>query len=519
MEFHRVRFVKSLARAATFISFLWFALPVCTYAQAGFDSWLAQINNRTKYGHCATEAAFEIATERQKTGISNIQVIFPTLQDSITSPSGRFKVYFDLNGANATNPNYAAYVAHIADTTYLLEIDTLGYPKPPYAFSDSTWHIYLVAMNGGKYGFTAPAEDNSFGLSPTGLQKYRAFITMDNSFSASTYPTHGLDAARITVFHEFHHIIQFGDYGYGQLTHDVNFREMTSVWMEMRSSPWITDYQQYLPAYFAHLSQSFMLADAQGYGQCIWMKFNATVFQDSIVKQFWTWYSNINANYLLAFDSVLAAYNSSFCEQYRSFGAGLLNLRTIYFDSPDLPVGKYSLDSLKVYPVSADTSMIMDPASLILLLHYPPPNSGKAFVIARNTDFSVIPTLNVHYNNAYSWTSDHTEAYCGGALDLPSTNVSVYPQPFVYSPGLGASANIYSSNSINKPISCILRIFDLNNSLIRHIETPPNAYGGNWFVSWDGLDDVGSGVPSGIYYYDLLTDGVKTQGKIAVIRK
>jgi hypothetical protein len=315
-------------------------------------------------------------------------------------------------------------------------------------------------------------------------------------------------------------VIQFGDFGYGQLPHDINFREMTSVWMEIRSTPWIKDYQQYLPTYLKNLQQSFPLADPQGgYGQCIWMQFLASNFQDSIVKQVWFFYAMRLSDYLIAFDSILTAYGSGFCDEYSSFGRTLLLLQSFYKDDIHVPIDRKSLESLPVLVITSDTSLIADPASLMLFLRPSIGTSRSALVISRNTNYTVIPTLAVTYDTSFYWQTDVPGSYCGKEFPIPGIHVPVYPQPFVYTPGLNLLVNIYTSSGAYKPISCIIRIFNQNHQLIRHIDSVPTETGGSWFISWDGKDDNTLTVPTGIYYYNLLTDGVQSDGKIVVIRK
>ncbi|HET9136583.1 MAG TPA: hypothetical protein VFO76_08095, partial [Candidatus Kapabacteria bacterium] len=198
--------------------------------------------------HCGTEATLRYNLARAKSGLS-IEAA-PLMQSSIVSPSGKFKILFDTSGQNVTTKSYVDSVAKFADEAYLLEIDTLGYKQPPFSYDDNMWYIYLVDKgSSGIYGVTIQATQSPFGESASGLPLFKSYIQIDNDFPDSVFKTHGIDGARITVFHEFHHVIQFGSLGLGTLTSDVNFREMTSVWLEMRSTPWVKDYLQYVPKY------------------------------------------------------------------------------------------------------------------------------------------------------------------------------------------------------------------------------------------------------------------------------
>lgn len=490
--------------------------PALARTQSRLDNFIQEVIRRTP-GHCGTETALQIARERRAKSVAILDAT-PQMSDSVLSPTGRFKVFYDDTGKDVATLEYAAFVAATADTAYFLEVDTLGYPKPPFAFPDSTWHIYLKSL-GSAYGMTAPTDDAFLGASPTGLQRSRSFITIDHAFREDKYPTKGLDAARITIFHEFHHVIQFADYGNSAVPGDVNFREMTSTAMEMRSSPWIRDYEQYLATYLPNLNKTITLADnSGGYGQCIWLNYLAKKIADSVIREFWQYYANTQANYLLAFDSVLGRHGSAFCERYRMFGLDMLTMQRTYFPSAALPISRSHLELLPVTIYELDTSVIMDPASLILALHHQQ-NASSALVAARNTDFSTITTLDISAGSATGWSSDHPEKFCAGISAIRGLDLTVFPQPFVVGQGENATLNILASGSGSKPTSSELRIYSAGQALVRYIDQPPLLNGGSWYINWDGLDDIGRPVGSGIYYYSLKTDGTLTQGKIAVVRK
>ena len=60
--------------------------------------------------------------------------------------------------------------------------------------------------------------------------------------------TKGINAARVTVAHEFHHAIQLGNYSYRDS--DLFFYELTSTSMEEFVFNSVNDYYNYLTDYF-----------------------------------------------------------------------------------------------------------------------------------------------------------------------------------------------------------------------------------------------------------------------------
>jgi hypothetical protein len=119
VEILRVRAFRGFA-----LLILCIVSPSLLRSQSRLDDFVAEVIQRST-GHCGSDAAFEVARERHAKAVRILDV-GPVLQDSILSPSGRFKVFYDHTGKNVATPEYAAYVAAIADTAYFMEVDTLG---------------------------------------------------------------------------------------------------------------------------------------------------------------------------------------------------------------------------------------------------------------------------------------------------------------------------------------------------------------------------------------------------------
>jgi flagellar hook assembly protein FlgD len=55
--------------------------------------------------------------------------------------------------------------------------------------------------------------------------------------------------------------------------------------------------------------------------------------------------------------------------------------------------------------------------------------------------------------------------------------------------------------------------------LVRYIESAALPISGRYYMQWDGRDDIGKYVSSGIYIYSIEVDGERRQGKLVVVRK
>ena len=217
----------------------------------------------------------------------------PVMDTSMTSPSGFFRIHYDTTGIDKPAYNSSLSVKEnveevglALDSAYNFEVNFLGYPPPPSdnnAGGDNLYDIYISYANGA-YGFTTLEQ-------ALGNQKYTSFIQIHYSFGSGFY-THGFDAMRVTVAHEFHHSIQIGNYT-GE-KYDVNidafFYELTAVSMEEFVYDDVNDYYAYLPHYFNNTGKSFGIFSfntVDGYDLAIWNIFLKDKFGFDIIKKQW----------------------------------------------------------------------------------------------------------------------------------------------------------------------------------------------------------------------------------------
>ena len=62
-----------------------------------------------------------------------------------------------------------------------------------------------------------------------------------------------------------------------------------------------------------------------------------------------------------------------------------------------------------------------------------------------------------------------------------------------------------------------LLVFDVNGRLVRTLASGPQAAGAHT-VSWNGRDDRGQAVPSGIYLYQLTANGATTTRRMTLLK-
>ena len=237
---------------------------------------------------CATDLCFCIKRNLSKYSLEKQAALKsvlnrPSLSSTLVSPSGKFTIHYDASGTNT--PSYSmADLALALDSAYAFEIGYLGFPAAPIdsdVDTDQRYHIYVTNLS-NVYGYTTPENEVT-----TGSHTYYSYITIDNSFKG--YYTEGINAARVTVAHEFHHAIQLGNY-YVHETKDGNiedvfFYEMTSTSMEEFVYNSVNDYYAYLNTFFQNTDLS--MANHSGYDYVLWNLYLQKQFGYGIIKRQW----------------------------------------------------------------------------------------------------------------------------------------------------------------------------------------------------------------------------------------
>jgi len=194
---------------------------------------------RLLFGDTEKAAAFKKAYAQAKR---------PEMDAYADSPRGRFRVHYDLSGRDAPDltdsdnnnvPDYIDSVLVYLETAWQILVVDLAYGAPmPDGTRGGSRDIvdcYIVELSPQRmYGVTYP--DDSGGSSTS-------YMTVDNDFSESIYPTKGLDALKITTVHEFFHIIHYTYYGGYD---SVWWMEQTAVWSEDYAWDEVDDYLNYL---------------------------------------------------------------------------------------------------------------------------------------------------------------------------------------------------------------------------------------------------------------------------------
>lgn len=457
----------------------------------------------------------------------------PQTTDSVTSPSQLFRIHFTRTGESSVTDEYVQFVAEEAESAFRFQCDTLGFPTPASSFGhDSLWHIYIENLPDRIYGYTAYSEGGELGMTPAGFMKLRSFIVIDNDFL--TTPTKGLDAARITIEHEFFHVIEFACYGAlrpsgdGYTIDDINFVEMSSVWIEMLSTPWVPDFLFWLEPYFANIDQVVDKVPNQGYSQGIWPKFIEQRFGHGVMQEAWLQYGESSADPLKAFEHAIGLHSSTFCQEYKKFGAELVETGRRSRGKSSLPnADKYPIDKLKVHRVDPGVPKDVSgadpahPASLnIVAAGF---GEDTTFVvISRNTEFfDANATVTITAKNTFTASYSSPSMFCDTLIEFDALKTEAFPVPLIVSDqDISQTFRVKTTTTGLPPVSPPrLTIYTASMKLVRFSDVQASPFGGSWYASWDGRDDTGALVSSGMYIYVLEVDGKTSVGKFPVVAK
>lgn len=258
---------------------------------------------------------------RSGKSIAILSAARPVLDTMVTSAGGTFRIHYSLRGTNAiagadlnTNgiPDYIDSVGYYLEYVAREQTGRMGYQQPlAYTTADSSaWDVYVMEIGNdpgsvidgvvmsGFYGLTYPVDTRAQTCDANRLRT-AAFLVLDNNYSPTdsvwegskkrrVYRDTGMLALKVTIAHEFHHMIQ---YAYASDLPSTMINEMTSVWMEHRVFPESMDYLQYLKPLLASTDTRYWTdaqnAQSAGYAHAFFFQYLQERGKDSLVRRTW----------------------------------------------------------------------------------------------------------------------------------------------------------------------------------------------------------------------------------------
>lgn len=485
-------------------------------------------------------------SESQQAVINSVLQRTPK-QTSVVTPGGFFRVHYNTTGNDIPGYNINDLLTAL-DSVYNFEVNYLGYPAPPpdNAGGDNLYDVYINQLGSSLYGYTEFETE----LTP-GSGKWTSFMVIDNDYIGS-FATTGINGARVTVAHEFHHAIQGGNYIYGGRDSDLFFYELSSTAMEEFVYDSINDYYAYMNNYFTNPGRSFSANN--GYNLAIWNIFLKERFGFDILKRQWELMPQMRA--LSSISNSLEERSASMRTEFNKFGVWTYFTKSrripgMYFEEAQFypliktgtpitfmppvdtvggsssPVANNFFTLLNQSPNPADTLVVLISNSDITRGNSAP-NSVAQFNYTLSVDslFGSIKLAQGYY--AFFNQSDPgkwaVSEFLNGQLVREDSSIViipkfteefVFPNPFVY--GKAGHENIYFTVAGNVGDEVDLNIYTPAMELVYASEGLLNTYGGLKVISWNGFNDKNKKVGSGVYIYAIKKGNDISKGKLVIL--
>ena len=494
----------------------------------------------------------------------------PVLDHDYLSLSGHFRVHYDLEGNGWVDrtdadgngvPDYVDVVAAVLDSTWELQVNLLGYQAPPPdpgLAGGNEYDVYIVELGtGGYYGLTYPEDSSRLST--------HSYLKLDNNYTDSIYEqTRELDALRVTVAHEFFHAIHFGYY----LGNDSGWwREASSTWMEEVAYPEMDDYLQYVPHFLRQPERSLdsgvgLSSDTHVYGASIFAHFLDQRFDRDLIRLIWEEIARHENARLERFDQVIGRQT----EYQLDLGDAMSEFAVWnYFTGRHHQEGRFYHEGEKYGGVRArdlsvptgaeiaveDSGLVAHMASAYIRLEPQLRPGGVTLEVVRQrgqwsrqlllvgrdsleiqpvrSDLirvsgwdryeEVVLVLVVKnltgFGYPYRVTAEYDPAFTDEIIPLALHLKQNYPNPF----RPGAQTHTVLPFDLSRPsTSTRLSIFSVDGRLVRLLEMG-SQLARSHTATWDGRNQAGKLVESGIYFYVLEADGTRRRRKMAVVRE
>jgi hypothetical protein len=499
---------------------------------------------------CGFEIVNRVRTNADQFSSSQQQVLSNLFQrtprqKSITSPSGYFRIHYDVTGTET--PRYdpllsvdenAFLVAIALDSTFNFQVNYLGYLPPP---SDNgkdgvEYDVYIENLGSNLYGYTEFEDE----ITP-GSRRYTSFMVINNSYAG--FYTQGIDGARVTVAHEFHHAIQGGSYIYR--ASDSYYYETTSTAMEEFVYDTINDYYAYMPDYFrnSHLA----LTQQNGYNLAILNIFLENRYDHDLLRRIWELMVNDNA--LSSINKALLERESSFDLEYNLFGVwtyytgyrwadGYFNegmnyplirpLQIIDFSPPKYslngnsrPTGNNfifftnSVDTLVALISNSDINNANTNPSALQPYTYNLYNYNETGSTKLTDDYYM--SFQTEKPNLWQTTEILNHLIIKDGIGLPIVADFAFPSPFHYSKDYLTGSYIFIPVAQNKYGTVEFSVYTSGMDRVYWNIEPIRFNRGNLFaVRWNGLNNNNDKLATGVYLYILKSGDEVKKGKLVI---
>ena len=261
-----------------------------------------------------------------------------------------FKIYYgssnpattfwaDYNNNNI--PDFIDELKTIMEYVYDYEINTLKYKSP---FPDSKG-IVIVGNTGVKINsneITIDSKTCGYAMKENGYS-----LMIVNPIPPSSLFTKSKNMLKVTIAHEFFHLVQFGYSMDFSTASNLWLFEGTAVWMENQVYPDIDDYIYSYAEDLIGNTREGLISDKgfHPYGTALFFDYLSQKFGQSIIKDLWESFANKDTAIKAVKDVIENIYSSSFQQTVTSFYKALLEPEENFSDGD-----KLSEEDFKIIP-------------------------------------------------------------------------------------------------------------------------------------------------------------------------
>ena len=473
-------------------------------------------------------------------------------------------------------PAYVRHCAVFLDESRRVIVDELGYRPPPVDYDhhdryvamdsddggDGLYDVYITDLPSQFSGYTRPEAVTTGASLPS-------YIVVDNDYAESRRTVEkALDLLRITVAHEYFHAVQFA-YDAGE---EAFWLEQSAVWMEEQVFDGVNDYLTYLPTFSGFLTEPWISLDASNgeheYAGVLWPLYLEKRHGRDLIRNIWERAGSLRA--LDAIDGGLRSVGSDLASAFQEFttwnvftgnranadrfyeeGAAYPQVEpsgehglnehdpqgasgTYLFDGPRIPAHQYP-DHLGanyihflpdpslpgglridftgitgVWGVSVAASGDVDTVWSV-----PETRGGVTIMIPDWTRYETVMLVAASLDRTgddfeYAYTATYDPGLTGDDQVGRSIAAALitYPNPFYLS---GGPATV--RYEVGRPGEVRLTLYNVMGRKVRTLVDGIHAKGA-FTTTWDGKDDGGSRVASGVYLCRMTTEGAAERSEV-----
>ena len=474
-----------------------------------------------------------------------------------------------------TVPEYVRQCGTFLEESRRVIVEELGYRPPPTDYQyhdlyeemdsddggDGLYDVYIVDLPSQFSGYTRPEAITTGAALPS-------YIVLDNDFVESRRSVEkALDLLRITIAHEYFHAVQFG-YDAGEAAF---WLEQSAVWIEEQVYDEVDDYLTYLPSFSGFLTEPWLALDAANgeheYAGVLWPLFLEQRFDRDLIRIIWDRAETSRA--LEAIDEGLRSVGSDLASAFQEFTAWnvFTDMRAdaeryyeegasyppvelsglhepvlpgasdrLRFDGPRIPAGQYpehlAANYILFVPdssrhgglrieftgisgswgVSVASSGAMGGGAADTVMTVPATRGSVTIEVPDWTRYETVMLVvaslegtGAGYEYAYSATFDP------GLTDAArpiAASLTTFPNPFYLS---GGPATV--RYEVDRSGDVGLDLYDVRGRKVRTLVDGVHSQG-TFITTWDGTDDEGRRVASGVYFCRMTTGEAGTRSEV-----